>query len=206
MIQAFYIIFLSFFVSNSLIAGDGIDCTSNESIDASKKIITLNSNVVKIVEKMNSQDLKNYEEADAFLQTINKATDFNDDLVLIEINKVKPICLNKNNEKIFLSKACTTLSRLHGKIAYKNKMNGLNDGKLFFKYVKKALQINPQNSDAALAYAKGVYGGHDQLSSTIVATALDINLEDETKNAIKAIEATNQTSSSFYELLKDELD
>ena len=97
------------------------------------------------------------------------------------IDSITPICEIENLEKKFQSKVCTTLSGLHGKLADKLRMKGIQNGKSVFRYLKKALLLDSENIVAAIQHAEATLGVYDEgiIGRKVAAKALGIVLDNE---------------------------
>jgi hypothetical protein len=156
--------------------------------------------VAVIAHTVSDDDNTKYQAATTYLMSIMTTTDFNESDAKGFINTITPICENTILETKFRSKVCTTLAKLHGKLADKLQMSGIDNGKSFFRYIKKSLTLDQDNSNAAIFHAKGVVGVYDQgpFKRKIAAKLLEIDLDDETLSAKVNLERLDLTKDPVY--------
>ncbi len=152
-------------------------------------------------------DLKNYQAAEAFLLSIENEKDFNLYVANEFILSIVPICEKDNLELKFKSKVCTTLAKLHGKIADKLRLKGIQNGKALFHYIKKAIQLDPENSEAVIHHAEALLGVYDQgpLGRVVAEKALGLDLNMELREAKLNLERAHLTANKIYNKITDAL-
>lgn len=165
--------------------------------------LATNNNTISII----NDDTNNYEAAEAYLLSIENDKDFNLDETNYFIQSIVSICENEKSELKFISKVCTTLARLHGKIADKLRMKGIQNGKSLFRYIKIAIQLDPENTTAIIYHAETVLGVYDQgsIGRKVAEKALGINLNSELSNAKQNLERSGLTAYPIYKKITEAL-
>lgn len=147
----------------------------------------------------NDQEVK-VEAAITYLISISDSSTFSENEANIFINSTKPICENNTLDSKFRSRACITVSGLHGKLAQKLQMSGLSDGKSSYKYLQKSLALDPDNEEAITGHAFAIIGLSDQgyIVRKLAERSLNTKIKDEAVKAKGNLERINKTSSPLY--------
>lgn len=168
------------------------------------KIDKLSTQVSIIANKSNDNNVI-LEAATTYLLSITGRTDFLEKEANQFINSLIPLCEGTTLESKFRSKACTKLSALNGKMAQKLQMSGVTNGKNAYNYIKIALSLDPNNSEAVIGHAMAVVGISQQnfLLKKVAESKLGITVIEEAKLAKANLERLNLKNHPLYSRIVD---
>jgi hypothetical protein len=202
-----YIFIFSIFIilsQTTLWAQEG--CDENRLKDPTDNISKFASDVAFITAKTTDNNNKaTVEVATTYLMAIKSRIDFKDNESNAFISQLTPICNDSEVEAKFRSKACTILSGIHGKIAQKLQLAGIENGKTAFHYLQQSLALDPQNVDAILGHAQVVAKIYDQgfVIRNVAEAKLNISFKDEAQKAKINLERVHQTDTPTYKKILD---
>ena len=182
-------------------------CQGTLPVSPATKVENFSSKIAIITNKISTDDNSKLESASTYLSSISGSTNFNESDANEFINSITPVCENKSLEAKFRSKVCTRLAGLHGKVAQKLGVNGISNGKNAYNFLKLALSIDPNNTEAAIGHAVAVVGIYDQgfIIRKLAESKLNISANKEAIQAKEDLERLNLTTSSIYKRLLDVL-
>ncbi|MFA6236170.1 MAG: hypothetical protein WC635_02490 [Bacteriovorax sp.] len=177
------------------------DCPPDQTRNPNQKIEDFAAKIAIIAEKSAGDDAKVVVEAGTtYLMAIAYTTNFNENEANGFISKLTPIC-EKNISNVKLqSLACTRLSGIEGKMAQKKQLAGIGNAKRGYKYLKKALDLDPMNVDAIRGHADTLYQVYNQgfLARKAVEINLGLSLQDEMKMAKAGLEKISDSDTARY--------
>lgn len=184
-----------------------VDCPEERLVKSpNAKIEDLASKMAVIAEKAAGDDSAAIlEAATTYLMSIAYTENFNESEANNFILKVTPLCESSSVKQKFRSTACTRLSGLHGKIAQKLQLGGISNGKKAYTYLKKALELDPNNRDAITGHANTVYAVYNKgfLARKAVEINLGVSINEEVRFAKTNLERINQSNSPLYRRILD---
>lgn len=125
------------------------------------------------------------------------------------VDSLTDIGKNSRFAKPFRSKSYFLIAKISWRIADKVKMKGgAEHGRIAVESIKESLDLDPNNKDAALSYAKTISDMTTQNFAIrkLLTSKLSINLEREAQDAIEHLDRLHLSDSASYPILKKYLD
>lgn len=152
-----------------------------------------------------SESKTQVDEAYQYLLAIGDTNDIDVVVTRKYTDNVLPICSDVNEEIIFRSFSCYVLAGLHGKLADKLRMKGIEDGKQMFLFIKSAISLNPSHVPSVLYYGDALIGVYNEgpIGRRTAARLLGINLNQEFMNAKLIFEKLALQNHELYKKIVD---
>ena len=202
-------IFSLFILSLTLISISTVsakeDCKESQLTPPPTTITKLATSSAAITNKVSDNVTVKAEAAATYLMAIDKSTSFNEKEANNFIASLTPSCDNSEIEVQLRSKICTELSELHGKLADKLQMSGIENSKNFYKYLNLAISLNPNNPEAVLDHAEAIVdiSKLQYFIRKIAESKLNIDTTAEAKKAKANLERLRLTGNPIYKEVVD---
>ncbi len=156
--------------------------------------------ISQIAEKSSDDNKVKYEAASTYLLSIKDQTSFDEKVASDFIASLTPICENEAIELKFRSKVCGKLSGLHGKLAQKLQLSGVGNGQDAYRYLKIALNLDPDNTEAIVGHAIAIVKIYEQgfFIRKLAESKLNIIASQEAQVAKINLERMNLTKNPVY--------
>ncbi len=166
---------------------------------------TLASDVAIALSRSSDDPEIKLEAATTYLKSLPSSDAISEDRANAFIGSLKPLCQDSALSAGLRSKVCLTLSGLHGKLADKAEMGGLEDGQNFFKFLNLAMDQDPNNREAALTHANAVVEIYQQgiLKRNLAESMLRIKLVEQAQAAKRRFMLLNLTGDPLYSALSE---
>lgn len=145
------------------------------------------------------------EAATTYLKSLRSSDAINEDKANAFIASLRPLSLDRSLGAGFRSRVYLALSGLHGRLADRAGLGGIEDGQKFFSFLNSAMDLDPGNQEATLIHANAVVEIYQEgiLKRNLAESMLRIDLVEQAQAARGRLKALKLTTDPVFSAVSE---